>query len=160
MLNVFLSGMSVIPLKVVALVDWIQQQEQYADVALATENGNILYINDTNQITPAKTNVNFLRETTLTASQAVMWQTYFSTGSLSYPDPAFTPEDSNQLFVNSFSSAIGQVVLMDSQVAVIASTAANQVLDTMLSNGKSVRTNINEIDILSNIISVEVQKPN
>jgi hypothetical protein len=159
MLNVYLSGMSVIPLKVVALVDYIQQQEEYADVALATENGAILYINDTNQITPVKANINFLRETTLTASQAVMWQTYFSTGSLSYPDANFTPEDSNQLFVNSFSSAIGQVVLMDSQVATIATTAVNQLLETVLSNGKTVRTNINEIDILTNIISTEVQRP-
>ena len=158
LLNVYLGNMSALPLQVAALVDYIQQQEAYADVALAVENGSILYINDTNQITPVKANVNLLRETTLATNQSVMWQTFFSTGSLSYPDFNFTPADLNQLFVNSYSSAVGQVVLMDSQVATIATTAVNQLLNTVLSNGKTVKANINEIDILTNIISTEVQK--
>lgn len=158
-LNVYLGNMQVTPLKVVAIVDYLQQQEDYVDVSLVVGVDNILYINDTNQITPIKQNVKLYRETTLPTNKTVMWQVYFNSGALSYPDLEFTPEDSNQLHVNSFSSAQGLVVIADSQISTIATTAVNEILSHILNNGKSVGINISETNILTNIISSEVQKP-
>jgi hypothetical protein len=153
--------MSATSLQVCAIIDYLQKDEDYADVALYAETGDIWEIESQYQNTPDPTYIKITRLPTLTNAQYTIWDTYFTTASLSYPDTNITPiQGSTGLWVISNRSAIGEVTIKNEQAVSISQNASEYVWSKILENGKTANKNVSQSNNFDAITSIEVQKTN
>jgi hypothetical protein len=145
-LNVSFKTMTLSPAQVCAVIEYIQKQEAFGDVALANNSANILWVDSQYQISPTSTKVKFLRDSTLTTANAVFMQTYFNSGA-SYPDYNFTPKQSgNDLFVQSYPSATGTVTLSSAQEQAILAGVWAYATRTLTEGGSGGGVTLEEIE--------------
>lgn len=158
---VSVGAMSISSAQVCAVIDYLQKDEDYADVALVAGTGDIWVINSQYQSTPNPTYVKITRKSTLTVSDYTIWDTYLTSSSTSYPDTAITPiQSSTGLWVITNRSAVGEVTIKNEQAQAIATNASEYVWSKVLENGKTANKNIAQSNSFDSIISTEVQKTN
>lgn len=153
--------MSITSLEVCAIIDYLQKDQDYGDVALFAGTGDIWEIDNQYQNTPDPTYIKITRLPTLTNAQYTIWDTYFTTLSLSYPDTAITPiQGSTGLWVISNRSAIGEVTIRNDQATTISQNASDLVWSKILENGKTANKNVSQSNNFDAITSIEIQKIN
>jgi hypothetical protein len=107
------------------------------------------------------TYIKITRLPTLTNAQYTIWDTYFTTASLSYPDTNITPiQGSTGLWVISNRSAIGEVTIKNEQAVSISQNASEYVWSKVLENSKTANKNVSQSNNFDAITSIEVQKTN
>jgi hypothetical protein len=153
--------MTATSLEVCAIIDYLQKDEDYADVALFAENGDIWQIDSQYQNTPDPDFVKIERDPALTSSELTIWDTYFTSSSTSYPDTAITPiQTSTGLWVIGNRSAVGEVTIKNEQAVAISENASEYVWSKVLENSKTANKNVSQSNNFDAITSIEVQKTN
>jgi hypothetical protein len=148
-------------LEVCAIIDHLQKDEDYADVALFAETGDIWEIISQYQNTPDPTYIKIERESSLTNTELTIWDTYFTTSSTDVPDEDITPiQASTGLWVMSNRSAVGEVTVKNEQAVAISQNASEYVWSKILENGKTANRNVSQSNNFDAITSIEVQKTN
>jgi hypothetical protein len=153
--------MTATSLEVCAIIDYLQKDEDYADVALFAETGDIWQIDSQYQNTPDPDFVKIERDPALTSSELTIWDTYFTSSSTSYPDTAITPiQTSTGLWVIGNRSAVGEVTIKNEQAVAISENASEYVWSKVLENSKTANKNVSQSNNFDAITSIEVQKTN
>lgn len=153
--------MTATSLEVCAIIDYLQKDEDFADVALYAETGDIWEIISQYQNTPNPTYIKIERDPALTNSELTIWDTYFTSSSPNYPDTAITPiQTSTGLWVISNRSAVGEVTIKNEQALAISENASEYVWAKVLENGKTANKNVSQSNNFDAITSIEVQKTN
>lgn len=129
-LTVTLSTTALDATRVCALVDWVQRLSVYADFAISQGATDWLRVVDQYTVSQNGAKFQWLRATS--ANEALL-KVYLDTGAASWPDYVATPKNTNGLFVVTLASAMGTVVLSQSQMAVLASGADLAKLEERLS---------------------------
>jgi hypothetical protein len=153
--------MSATSLEVCAIIDYLQKDEEYADVALFAVNGDIWEIISQYQNTPNPTYIKIQRDSALTSTELTIWDTYFTSNSTSFPDTNITPiQSSTGLWVIGNRSAVGEVTIKNEQAQAISQSASEYVWSKVLENGKTANKNVSQSNNFDAITSIEVQKTN
>jgi hypothetical protein len=153
--------MNATSLEVCAIIDYLQKDEDYADVALYAETGDIWEIISQYQNTPNPTYIKIERDPALTSTELTIWDTYFTSSSVNFPDTDITPiQSSTGLWVIGNRSAVGEVTIKNEQAVAISQNASEYVWSKVLENNKTANKNVSQSNNFDAITSIEVQKTN
>lgn len=153
--------MTISSLEVCAVIDYLQRDEDYADVSLYANTGDIWEITSQYSSIPDPDYIKIERDASLTSSQYTIWDTYFTSSSPSYPDTNITPiQPSVGLWVITNRSAIGEVTIKNEQALSISTNASEYVWSKVLLNGKTANVNVSQSNTFDSITSIEIQKTN
>jgi len=145
--------------EVCAVIDYLQKDEDYGDVAMYAGTGDIWEIDSQYQSTPDPTYIKLARQSSLTNAELTIWDTYLTSTTGSYPDLDITPlQTSTGLWVMTNTAALGETTIKNSQAVSIAQSAAENVWNKVLNNGKTANLNVSQNNNFLSITSVEVQK--